>query len=201
MVDHVKDGLLAATAASSTEYDAAIFDVMMPGLDGLALLRRLRDSGSSLPVILVSARGAVDERVAGLDAGADDYLAKPFAIAELTARVRALARRKAPLHTGMLRVGDLELDAAKRIVRRGGHEENLTSREFAILECLMRQAGRICSRPWILERVWDFHFDPGSNIVDVYVSKLREKIDRPGMPRLIHSVRGSGYVVQEKPPK
>lgn len=196
-VDHVPDGAQALSAVSVVTYDAAIFDVMMPKRDGLSLVAQLRASGNSLPVLLISARGGVDDRVVGLDGGADDFLAKPFAIQELVARVRALVRRKPSVVSQVLRFADLELDLLKRSARRGGRRIELTAREFGILEVLLSQPGRVCSRSMLVEKVWDFHFDPGSNIVDVYLGKLRQKIDMPGAPRLLHAVRGVGYVLKE----
>jgi two-component system, OmpR family, response regulator len=198
-VDHFADGALALSAVRSAPYDAAVVDVMMPGRDGLGFVADLRKSGMSLPVLLISARGGVDDRVVGLDAGADDYLPKPFAIQELLARVRALSRRTAAVSEQILRCADLELDLLKRTARRASRDIPLTTREFGILEALMKNAGRVCSRSMLLEKVWDFHFDPGSNIVDVYLRRLRLKIDAPGESRLLHAIRGVGYVLKEEP--
>ena len=199
VVDHFSDGALALSSVGLAPYDAAVVDVMMPGRDGLGFVADLRKRGRSLPVLLISARGGVDDRVVGLDAGADDYLPKPFAIQELLARVRALGRRTSPVSDRILRCADLELDLLKRTFRRDQREITLTAREFGILEVLMKNAGRVCSRSLLLEKVWDFHFDPGSNIVDVYLRRLRIKIDEPGEKKLLHAVRGAGYVLREEP--
>ncbi len=196
-VDHLADGAMALTAARAAPFDAAVVDVMMPVRDGLGFVAELRKMGSSLPVLLISARSGVDDRVVGLDAGADDYLPKPFAIQELLARVRALGRRSPVVSQQILRCGSLELDILKRTARRGKRELSLSAREFAILEVLLKNVGHVCSRSMLLEKVWDFQFDPGSNIVDVYLSRLRLKIDEPGEERLIHTMRGIGYVVKE----
>src|SRR5512135_1799021 len=190
------DGLAAARA---TPFDAIVLDIMLPGRDGLSLLRQLRARQNATPVLLLSARGEVNERVEGLNAGADDYLPKPFVIAELIARVRALGRRGNESKSPMLRVADLTLDTLTREARRGGATIELTTREYRLLEFLMRSAGRICGRMAILEKVWDYDFDPGTNLVDVYVRRLREKIDADFEPRLIHTVRGVGYVLRETP--
>ncbi|HEY3914559.1 MAG TPA: response regulator transcription factor [Verrucomicrobiae bacterium] len=198
--DLCHNGNDALTAAQSTPFDAIVLDIMLPGRDGLNVLRQLRESKNMTPVLLLSARGELDERVQGLDAGADDYLPKPFALVELTARVRALARRsvgqsKSPI----LRVGDLTLDTITRQARRGSATFELTAREFRLLEFLMRSAGRICGRMAILEKVWDYDFDPGSNLVDVYIKRLREKIDAGFELKLFHTVRGMGYLMKEPP--
>jgi len=197
-VDHFVDGARALASVKLAPYDTAVVDVMMPGRDGLGFVVELRKSGLALPVLLISARGGVDDRVVGLDAGADDFLPKPFAIQELLARVRALGRRNPVVAERVLKCADLELDVLRRSARRGTREISLTAREFGILEVLMKNAGRICSRSMLLEKVWDFHFDPGSNIVDVYLRRLRLKIDEPGEGRLLHAVRGAGYVMREK---
>jgi DNA-binding response OmpR family regulator len=172
---------------------------MLPGCDGLSVLRRLREQKNTTPVLLLSARGEVNERVEGLNLGADDYLPKPFELAELVARVRALTRRGGENRPVVLRVADLTLDTVTRRARRGGAEIELTAREYRLLEFLMRSAGRLCGRMMILEKVWDYDFDPGTNLVDVYVRRLREKIDANFEPRLLHTVRGSGYVLKETP--
>lgn len=196
-VDHVVDGELAISAARTAPFDAAVVDVMMPNRSGLGFVQELRRTGLALPVLLISARSGIDDRIVGLDAGADDYLPKPFAIEELLARVRALGRRSPVVFNQTLRCGSLEIDLLKRSALRGGRPIQLTAREFSILEVLMKNAGRVCSRSMLLEKVWDFHFDPGSNIVDVYLRRLRQKIDEPGEARLLHAVRGVGYVVRE----
>jgi len=172
---------------------------MLPGRDGLSVVRQLRKGKNATPVLLLSARGEVNERVEGLDAGADDYLPKPFELAELIARVRALTRRGGENKSTMLRVGDLLLDTLTRQAQRGGQAITLTTREYRLLEFLMRSGGRLCGRMMILEKVWDYDFDPGTNLVDVYVRRLREKIDAGLGPKLLHTVRGSGYVMKEMP--
>ena len=196
-VCHNGDGAWAATCA--TPFDAIVLDIMLPGRDGLSLLRQLRERQNATPVLLLSARGEVNERVEGLNAGADDYLPKPFVIAELIARVRALGRRGSETKSPVLRMGDLALDTVTREARRGGVAIELTAREYRLLEFLMRSAGRICGRMAILEKVWDYDFDPGSNLVDVNVMRLREKIDADFEPKLLHTVRGIGYVMKESP--
>jgi DNA-binding response OmpR family regulator len=172
---------------------------MLPGRDGLSVLRQLRERRHLVPVLLLSARGEVNERVAGLDAGADDYLPKPFELDELLARVRALTRRAGDNRSTVLRVADLSLDTLARQAVRGGATIDLTTREYRLLEFLMRWPGRLCGRMTILEKVWDYDFDPGTNLVDVYIRRLREKIDAAYEPKLLHTVRGSGYVLREKP--
>lgn len=198
-VDHCGNGDDALAAAASTSFDAIVLDIMLPGRDGLSVLRQLRESGNKTPVMLLSARGAVNERVEGLDAGADDYLPKPFVIIELVARVRALGRRRDEIKSRVLRVGDLTLDTVTRLAQRGGQTFELSGREFRLLEFLMASAGRICGRMSIIEKVWDYDFDPGTNLVDVYVKRLREKIDNNFEPKLLHTVRGIGYVMKHAP--
>jgi DNA-binding response OmpR family regulator len=190
------DGL---ATARSTPFDAIVLDIMLPGRDGLSLLRQLRERQNATPVLLLSARGEVNERVEGLNAGADDYLPKPFVIAELVARVRALGRRGSESKSPVLRVEDLTLDTVTREAQRGGVAIDLTTREYRLLEFLMRSAGRICGRMAILEHVWDYDFDPGSNLVDVNIMRLREKIDADFEPKLLHTVRGIGYVLRGLP--
>ncbi|HQX25625.1 MAG TPA: response regulator transcription factor [Pseudomonadota bacterium] len=192
VADNGKDGLFLATTEA---YDALVLDRMLPQVDGLTVLRTLRASGSAVPVLLLSALGDVDDRVQGLRAGGDDYLTKPFAFVELLARIEVLARRPragaAP--ETVLRVADLELDLLARSVRRAGHAIELQPREFRLLEYLMRHAGQVVTRTMLLEAVWDYHFDPQTNVIDVHVSRLRAKLDK-GHPRpLIHTVRGAGY--------
>jgi two-component system OmpR family response regulator len=196
-VDVLHDGDAALSAVTTTPYDVVVLDVMLPGRDGLSALRLWRARGNRTPVLLLSARGEVNERVEGLNAGADDYLAKPFALDELIARVRALTRRTGESMSTILRVGDLTLDTATRTAHRDGRTIELTTREYRLLELLMRSAGRICGRMMIIEKVWDYDFDPGSNIVDVYVRRLRTKIDDGFDKKLFHSVRGAGYVIKE----
>jgi heavy metal response regulator len=197
-VDVCHDGTAALVAPTTTPYDVIVLDVMLPGRDGLSVLKQWRQRNVPAPVLLLSARGAVNERVEGLDAGADDYLAKPFELAELAARVRALTRRNSENRSPILRVADLTLDTLSRQASRGGALIELTTREFRLLEFLMRSAGRLCSRMMILEKVWDYDFDPATNLVDVYIRRLREKIDDPFEPRLLHTVRGMGYVLKEQ---
>jgi DNA-binding response OmpR family regulator len=196
-VDVIHNGDEAMAAILSAGFDAIVLDIMLAGRDGLSVLKQMRTRGILTPVLLLSARAEVNERVEGLKAGADDYLAKPFALEELVARVQVLARRGGGNKATVLRVADLTLDTATRIARRGKHPIELTAREFRLLEYLMRSPGRICTRMMIFEQVWDYHFDPGSNLIDVYVGKLREKIDAEFEPKLLHNVRGVGYVMKE----
>jgi two-component system copper resistance phosphate regulon response regulator CusR len=197
-VDVCHQGEEALAAPGTTPYDAIVLDIMLPGRDGLSVLRQWRKQNRTTPVLLLSARGEVNERVEGLDAGADDYLPKPFALAELVARVRALTRRTADSKSPVLRVADLTLDTVSHRAQRGGADIELTAREYRLLEFLMRSAGRLCGRMMILEKVWDYDFDPGTNLVDVYVKRLRAKIDAEFEPKLLHTVRGTGYVLKEQ---
>jgi DNA-binding response OmpR family regulator len=196
-VDVCHNGEEAWSAARHTPFDAIVLDIMLPGRDGLSLLRQMRERQITIPVLLLSARGEVNERVEGLNAGADDYLAKPFVLAELVARVRALGRRAGDSRTTVLRVADLTLDTITRQAERRGKTIELTAREYRLLEFLMRSTGRICGRMAILEKVWDYDFDPGSNLVDVNVMRLREKIDAEFEPKLLHTARGLGYMIKE----
>jgi DNA-binding response OmpR family regulator len=196
-VDICHNGDDGLAAARLTPFDAIILDIMLPGRDGLSVLRQLRERHNTTPVLLLSARGEVNERVEGLNAGADDYLPKPFVIAELVARVRALGRRGSDSKPALLRVGDLSLDTVTRRAERTGSVIELTTREYRLLEFLMRSPGRICGRMAILEKVWDYDFDPGSNLVDVNIMRLREKIDHGHERKLLHTVRGIGYVMKE----
>ena len=196
-VDVCHNGENAFAAATATAFDGIVLDIMLPGSDGLNVLRRLREQKDQTPVLLLSARGAVNERIEGLNAGADDYLPKPFAVAELVARVRALGRRGGESKSTTLRIADLSLDTILHQAQRGGKTFDLTTREFRLLEFLMRSAGRICGRMTILEKVWDYDFDPGTNLVDVYMRRLREKIDGDCETKLLHTVRGVGYVLRE----
>lgn len=198
-VDVLHNGDEALSAISTGPFDGVVLDIMLPGRDGLSIVKQLRTSGNRTPVLLLSARGEVNERVEGLNAGADDYLAKPFALEELIARVRALTRRSGEVKLVALRVGDLTLDTTTHLAQRAGRVIQLTAREYRLLELLMRSPGRVCGRMLILEKVWDYNFDPGSNIVDVYVRRLREKIDAGGETKLLQSVRGVGYVIKESP--
>src|SRR5215471_3000544 len=195
-VDVCHNGDEAWAAARLTPFDAIVLDIMLPGRDGLSLLRQLRERQNRTPVLLLSARGEVNERVEGLNAGADDYLPKPFVIAELVARVRALGRRSSETRSTILRVSNLSLDTISHQAERGGIKIELTAREYRLLEFLMRSTGRICGRMAILEKVWDYDFDPGSNLVDVNVMRLREKIDENFEPKLLHTVRGLGYTIK-----
>jgi DNA-binding response OmpR family regulator len=198
-VDVCDNGNDALAALQATPFDALVLDIMLPGRDGLSVLRQLRGRNNTVPVLLLSARGEVNERVEGLNAGADDYLPKPFELAELIARVRALTRRIGDNKTSLLRVADLTLDTGSHQAERAGQKIELTAREYRLLEFLMRSAGRLCGRMTILEKVWDYDFDPGTNLVDVYVRRLREKIDSGFEPKLLHTVRGTGYVMREAP--
>ena len=196
-VDIAEDGETALTLAGATSFDAIVLDIMLPGRDGLSVLRLLRERRVATPVLLLSARSEVNERVEGLNAGADDYLPKPFALDELLARLRALGRRGTEQASTLLRVADLTLDTVSRTARRGGALIELSAREFRLLEMLMRTPGRVCSRMMILEKVWDYSFDPGTNVIEVYISRLRDKIDAGRAPKLLHTVRGVGYVLKE----
>ncbi len=196
-VDALHRGDEVLGAASTALFDVIILDIMLPGRDGLSVLRQLRERGVQVPVLLLTARGDVSERVEGLNAGADDYLAKPFVLAELVARVRALGRRGGESRPVELRLANLTMDTVGHTVRRGERAVELTTREYRLLEFLLKSSGRVCSRMAIVESVWDYDFDPGSNLVDVYIKRLREKIDDPASPRLLHTVRGVGYVLKE----
>jgi DNA-binding response OmpR family regulator len=196
-VDLAEDGEIALTLATTTPFDAIVLDIMLPGRDGLSVLRVLRERRVTTPVLLLSARGEVSERVDGLNAGADDYLPKPFVLAELIARVRALGRRSGEARAVLLQMADLTLNTVTREARRGDEVIELSTREYRLLEHFMRSPGRICSRMELLEAVWDYSFDPGTNVVDVYIGRLREKIDPAHEPKLLHTVRGMGYVMKE----
>ena len=200
VVDTAADGRDGLVLAAGGGHDAMIVDRMLPGLDGLGVVKTLRGAGVKAPVIFLTALGGIDDRVAGLEAGGDDYLVKPFAFAELVARLQALARRP-PISDVVtsLRVGDLELDLLERTVSRAGRRLELQPREFRLLEVLMRNAGRVVTRTMLLEQVWDFHFDPKTNIVETHISRLRAKVDRGRAVELIHTVRGAGYVIREAP--
>jgi DNA-binding response OmpR family regulator len=198
-VDICHNGNDALAAASATPFDGIVLDIMLPGRDGLSVLRQLRERRNTTPVLLLSARGEVNERVEGLDSGADDYLPKPFALVELVARVRALGRRGGEPKSTVLRVADLTLDTVTHLAQRDAATFELTAREYRLLEFLMRSTPRICGRMAILEKVWDYSFDPGTNLVDVYIKRLREKIDAGFETKLLHTVRGVGYVMKESP--
>ena len=197
VVDHAADGEAGLTAAATQPYDVAIVDLMLPKRDGLSLIEGLRRQGVTTPVLILSARRSVDDRVRGLQTGGDDYLTKPFAFAELLARVQALVRRatRTPEPT-TLSVEDVTLDLLSRRVTRAGKPIDLRPREFTLLEYLMRNQGKVVSKTMILSHVWEYNFDPQTNIVDVLVSRLREKIDRPFEKKLLHTVRGVGYVLR-----
>jgi len=197
-VDLAHDGEAGLGLAELEPYDLLVLDVLLPGLDGLALCRRLRARGRHMPILLLTARDAVDDRVAGLDSGADDYLTKPFAFRELLARVRALLRRDGRSREALLRLGDLTLDPATREVRRGGRLVELTSKEYAVLEYLLHHPNRVLTRTQIAEHVWDYDFVAMSNVIDVYIRSLRRKLGDDGPVRLLHTVRGAGY--QLRPP-
>ncbi len=196
-VDLAADGDEALWLAENHPYDVIVCDVMMPAKDGFTVVRHLRRKGMMTPVIFVTARGEVEDRVRGLDAGADDYLVKPFSLSELLARIRALLRRQRPQQANTLRVADLELDLVSRRARRGGDEIELTNREFALLEFLMVSSPKPVSKTAIVEHVWDQHFDSQTNVVNVYVNYLRRKLERPGAKPLLHTVRGVGFALRE----
>jgi two-component system OmpR family response regulator len=194
-VDRCADGEEAHAVASTTAYDAAIIDIMLPKLDGLSLVRQLRQDGARVPVIILSAKASVDDRVKGLQAGGDDYVTKPFAFSELLARVQALIRRASNVsEPTRLVAGDLTLDLLNREVTRAGERIELQTREFALLEYLMRHANRVVTKTMIMEHIWDYSFDPQTNVVDVLVCRLRNKIDRE--KNLVHTIRGVGYVLK-----
>jgi len=196
-VDVAADGERGVELATSGHYDVAIVDLMLPRLDGLTLIDRVRARGIRTPVLILSARRSVDDRVKGLQAGGDDYLTKPFAFAELLARLQALIRRSTgQIEPTRLSLGDLSLELLSRRAERGGHAIELRPREFSLLEYLMRNQGRVLTKTMILSHVWGYNFDPGTNVVDVLVSRLREKIDRDYEPKLLHTVRGVGYVLK-----
>jgi len=199
-VEHAADGRTGLSQGLSGRFDIVITDRMLPQLDGLAVIEALRERGIATPVLVLSALGAVDDRISGLKAGGDDYLTKPFALAELLARMEALLRRHPSTpHATRLRVEDLEFDLLARRVSRGGRELELTAREMKLLEYLMRRAGQVVTRTMLLEGVWDLHFDPQSNLIDVHISRLRQAVDRGADQPLIHTVRGSGYVLGREP--
>ena len=198
-VDHADNGSDALFLATSESYDAMVMDRMLPGMDGLAIIRSVRGTGSKTPILVLSALGEVDDRVEGLRAGGDDYLVKPFAFSELLARLEALLRRAANAASSetTLRVADLEMDLLARTVRRAGQPIELQPREFRILEYLMRHAGQAVTRTMLLEHVWDYHFDPQTNVIDVHISRLRGKIDKGFEKPLLHTVRGAGYMIHD----
>ncbi|PYS28917.1 MAG: DNA-binding response regulator [Acidobacteria bacterium] len=195
--DVVHDGDEAVHTAISFGYDLVVLDLMLPGRSGLDVLREIRQQRPRLPVLVLTAKGALEDRITGLDAGADDYLAKPFAFAELSARIRALLRRGSQQNT-RLRLADLEMDTAAHQVRRAGHSIDLKQKEYALLEFLLRHANRPVTRTMIVEHVWDIHFDNVSNVVDVHINSLRNKIDKGFAPLLIQTVRGVGYMLTDR---
>jgi two-component system copper resistance phosphate regulon response regulator CusR len=197
-VDVAADGDEAIWLAENHPYDLLVLDVMMPGKDGFSVVRHLRRKQINTPVIFLTARGEVEDRVRGLDVGGDDYLTKPFSLAELLARLRALLRRQRPQASNVLRVSDLELDLVEHTALRGGERVELTKREFALLEFLMASSPNPVSKAAILEHVWDQHFDPETNVVNVYMKLLRRKIERPGWKPLLHTVRGVGFALREE---
>ena len=197
-VDALNDGAEAGDQARAIDYDAVVLDLMLPGRSGFQVLRDIRAKKATLPVLILTAKDALDERVAGLDAGADDYMTKPFALAELSARLRALLRRGAPRES-VLRVADLEMDTIRRKVRRAGKAIELKPKEYALLEILMRNTDRPLTKALIIEHVWDIHFDSISNVVEVHINSLRNKIDKGFDIPLIHTVRGVGYVLTDTP--
>jgi two-component system OmpR family response regulator len=201
--DETADGKEGLLLAGERDYDAIVLDRMLPGLDGLSIVKSLRAQGKRTPILILSALGEVDDRVEGLTRGGDDYLVKPFAFSELLARLQALTRRRdAEGPETRLRVADLEMDLLSRRVKRAGKNIDLQPREFRLLEYLMRHSGQVVTRTMLLEKVWDYHFDPQTNVIDVHVSRLRSKIDKGFDPPLLHTVRGAGYVlrVPEKDP-
>jgi two-component system, OmpR family, copper resistance phosphate regulon response regulator CusR len=197
-VDVLNDGADAGDQALSIDYDAVVLDLMLPSRSGFQVLRDIRARKASLPVLVLTAKDALEDRVAGLDAGADDYMTKPFALAELSARLRALLRRGAPRET-VLHVADLELDTVRRKVRRAGSTIDLKPKEYALLEFLMRSSDRPLTKSLIIEHVWDIHFDSISNVVEVHINSLRNKIDKGFTPALIRTVRGVGYMLTADP--
>jgi len=198
-VDVLHDGAGAGEQAHCIEYDAAVLDLMLPGRSGFQVLRDIRAEKAQMPVLILTAKSSLEERVTGLDSGADDYMVKPFALAELSARLRALLRRGKPRET-RLNMADLEMDIVRRTVTRGGRRIDLRPKEYALLEYLMRNSDRPVTRSLIIEHVWDIHFDSISNVVEVHINSLRHKIDRQFAPPLIHTVRGVGYMLTDKPP-
>jgi DNA-binding response OmpR family regulator len=194
-VDHVADGQAALDILASASFDAVVLDILLPKLDGLTVCGRMRERGDHTPVLMLTARDTVDDRVRGLDSGADDYLVKPFAFAELVARIRALSRREPTATNPVLRVGDLQLDTTTRLASRGSRTIELTTKEYALLEYLMRNPNRVLTRTMITERVWNYDTFNVANVIDVYIGHLRRKIDDGHASKLIHTVRGAGYKI------
>jgi len=200
VVDHAANGRDGLFLAAGETYDVMIVDRMLPGLDGLGIVKTIRGAGVKTPVLILTTLGGIDDRVEGLESGADDYLVKPFAFAELLARVNALARRPPPSEREtVLRIADLELDLLKRRVTRAGQRIDLQPQEFKLLEYLMRHAGRVVTRTMLLENVWEFHFDPQTTVVETHISRLRRKVDHGQEKPLIHTIRGAGYCLREDP--
>ncbi|GAB3237649.1 response regulator transcription factor [Hymenobacter seoulensis] len=199
-VDLAADGLLGLRLAQAGGYDLLILDTLLPGLSGLEVCRQVRAQDTSVPILMLTALGETDDKIRGLDAGADDYLVKPFAFKELLARIRALARRRheSPTANSVLKLADLTLDPVRKVVQRAGQLVQLTAREFALLEYLLRNQNRVVSRVDILEHVWETSFDTGSNVIDVYINFLRKKLDKDFTPKLIHTLVGMGYVMKEE---
>jgi two-component system copper resistance phosphate regulon response regulator CusR len=197
-VDVLNDGRDAGEQAQAIDYDAVVLDLMLPGSSGFQVLRDIRARKATLPVLILTAKDSLEERVAGLDAGADDYMGKPFALAELSARLRALLRRGAPKET-RLKLADLEVDTVRRVVARAGRPIDLKPKEYALLEFLMRHSNRPVTRSLIVEHVWDIHFESISNVVEVHINALRNKIDKGFSPALIHTIRGVGYMLTDSP--
>jgi heavy metal response regulator len=195
-VDIAYDGEEGLSLAQMNEYDVILLDIMLPKLDGREVLRRIRGNGSSVPILILTAKDSVEDIVSGLDSGSDDYLTKPFSFAELVARIRALLRRRTGEKKDTLTAGDLSLSVSTRRARRGSREIELTAKEYALLEYFMRNPNRILTRTLISEHVWDYDFDPTTNVIDVYVNYLRKKIDRGFEKKLIHTIRGSGYMLK-----
>ncbi len=199
-VDDTGEGEEGCWYATSNPYDVIILDLMLPGMDGLTILKRLRDDGSAAHVLILTARDGVEDRIKGLNLGADDYMTKPFAFDELLARVRALTRRAYQAKNPIIKVADLEVDTAAREVRRNGERVELTPREYALLEFLAVRAGQLVSRAELWEHCYDFQAEAASNVIDVYIGYLRKKIEKPGLPRLIHTRRGQGYCLEPGEP-
>jgi len=198
-VDVAGDGETAVRLVQDSRYDLVILDIMLPGMDGFAVCAAVRGRQPDLPILMLSARGLIEDRVQGLDAGADDYLTKPFAFSELRARIRALLRRQSPGAALVRKTGDITLDPVRRIVMRGSRLVDLTPKEFALLAYLMEHAGQVLTRAMIAEAVWNFTWDRLTNVIDVFINHLRRKLEEAGEPRVIHAVRGVGYVLRAEP--
>jgi heavy metal response regulator len=196
-VDVAYDGESGEFMALTSEYDLIILDILLPKKNGFEVLKSLRANGIQTPILILTAKGSIDDKVEGLNSGADDYLTKPFAFAELIARIRSLLRRTSSEKSNIIKVADLEFDTVKHIAKRGEKIIELTAREYSLLEYFMRNKGRVLTRTMIAEHIWDYHFDTGSNIIDVYVRRLREKIDEGFPKKLIHTIRGVGYIIKE----